>query len=137
MIYSDTDSVILPKALDTKYIGRDLGQLKLENEIKRGYFIGKKLYCYENINNEIIKASAGINSNQLTIQDFEQLLLGKDIIKYDTKFLVNHAEGGVTIDNNFKFTLKGINESTPIQMHINNPPIWLKKNDLYIIKNEK
>ena len=90
---------------------------------------------YVNTNNEIVKASAGINSDTLTFEDYEQLLDGKDIIKTSTKFFVNPEEGGVTIDDNYKFTLKGVNkDSTQIQMDINNPPAWLKDNELYNIK---
>lgn len=45
MVYSDTDSVILPKPLSKDDVGKELGKIKLENIIKEGIFIGKKLYA--------------------------------------------------------------------------------------------
>ena len=44
-IMIDTDSVVLLKKLEDKYVGRELGQMKLEHEIKHGIFIRKKLYA--------------------------------------------------------------------------------------------
>lgn len=41
-IMSDTDSVVLPKRLDNKHVGRELGQMKLEHVITEGIFIRKK-----------------------------------------------------------------------------------------------
>jgi len=129
MIYSDTDSVILPKILDSKYIGKELGQMKLENKISKGIFIAKKLYAYKNTNNEVKIASAGINNSYLTWDNFEELIGGKDIVKNVEKFIVK--PGCVAIDNKIKFTIKGISKGSPIQMHIKNPSLWLKSNKLY------
>ena len=39
--------------------------MSLVNEIKEGYFIGAKLYCYVNDKNEVVIASAGIDPNFL------------------------------------------------------------------------
>ena len=123
LIYSDTDSVFLPKELDSIFIGKNLGEMKLENIITKGIFLGKKLYAYRNIQNEVIIASAGINSELLNWTDFENLILGKDVVKHINKFFVNPEEGNVFIDNQFKFTIKGVPNNTPIQMHINSPPV--------------
>jgi len=62
LIYTDTDYVILPKILDSNYIGKELGDMKLENKISKGIFIAKKLYAYKNTNNDVKIASAGINN---------------------------------------------------------------------------
>lgn len=121
MIYSDTDSVFLPKPLSTDHVGNELGKMKLENIIKEGIFIGKKLYAYKNDTDQIIIASAGINNDALNWNDFNQLIKGKTIVKNATKFIVNHSEGNVSIDNDSKFTIKGVNNSTNIQMHIEKP----------------
>jgi hypothetical protein len=43
ILYCDTDSIITVKEFDKKYIGKELGQLKLENE---GTFIGIKAKFY-------------------------------------------------------------------------------------------
>ena len=55
---SDTDSAVLIKPLPDYLVGNNIGQMKLEQGIKQGIFIRKKLYCILNNNNqEIIKAS--------------------------------------------------------------------------------
>jgi len=41
LIYTDTDSFVLSKDLNEKFIGKNLGQMKLENKIKEGIFAGK------------------------------------------------------------------------------------------------
>ena len=41
-IMSDTDSVVLLHKLDDSLVGEELGQMKLEQEIKHGIFIRKK-----------------------------------------------------------------------------------------------
>jgi len=62
---SDTDSAVLSKPLPNHLVGGELGQMKLEQQIKQGIFIRKKLYFILNCNNkEIIKAS-GIDSRKL------------------------------------------------------------------------
>lgn len=54
---------------------------------------------------------------------------------------MNHSEGTVSIDNDTKFTIKGVDNSTNIQMHIEKPANWLRNNNLYslvhIDKNNK
>jgi len=34
---SDTDSVVLPKKLNEQFVGKEIGQMKLEHIIKHGY----------------------------------------------------------------------------------------------------
>jgi len=43
--YTDTDSIVTDIPLDESLIGPNLGQFKLEYEIKKGYFISAKTYC--------------------------------------------------------------------------------------------
>lgn len=45
---SDTDSVILPYPLSKDLVGKELGQLKLEYNIKKAIFIRKKVILYSN-----------------------------------------------------------------------------------------
>jgi len=40
-IMSDTDSVVLPKKLNEQFVGKEIGQMKLEHIIKHGIFIRK------------------------------------------------------------------------------------------------
>ena len=48
LIYSDTDSAVLPLSLSKEFTGNLIGQMSLVNKIKEGFFIGAKLYCYVN-----------------------------------------------------------------------------------------
>jgi hypothetical protein len=46
LFYSDTDSVILEKNYASIFVGKEIGQMKLEHKIKQGVFTragGKKL----------------------------------------------------------------------------------------------
>lgn len=78
-IMSDTDSVVLPYKLDDKYVGKEIGQMKLECVIKHGIFIRKKLYYIESVNNKEIIKSSGVDSKRLNYKNFIELLYGKDV----------------------------------------------------------
>lgn len=55
---SDTDSVVLQKPLPNNLIGKEIGQMKLEYEIKKGLFLRKKFYYILTPDGkEIIKSS--------------------------------------------------------------------------------
>jgi hypothetical protein len=52
--YTDTDSIVTDIPLDKSLIGPNLGQFKLEYEIKEGYFISAKTYCLVLKDNSLI-----------------------------------------------------------------------------------
>jgi hypothetical protein len=87
-IMSDTDSVVLPYKLDEKYVGKDIGQMKLEYTIKQGVFIRKKLYYIKDMNNKEIIKSSGVDSKRLDYHDFIDLLYGKDVYTENIHFNV-------------------------------------------------
>ena len=64
-IYSDTDSVVLKYKLDDMYVGNNLGQFKLEHEIKKGIFIRNKLYIIQNTNDDYIIKASGVDGTKL------------------------------------------------------------------------
>jgi len=87
-IMSDTDSAVLSKPLPDHLVGKELGQMKLEQEISKGVFIKKKLYYLLNSKGqEIIKAS-GIDSNKLNYSSFKRLLNGETLVIDRTNFNV-------------------------------------------------
>lgn len=47
-------------------VGKELGQIKLVNEIKQGIFIRKKLYCNLDYNDQVIIRASGIDSSKLS-----------------------------------------------------------------------
>jgi hypothetical protein len=79
-IMSDTDSVVLPKMLSSEFVGKEIGQMKLEHKFKKGIFIRKKLYALiTNEDKQIIKAS-GAKAKYLNFNDFISLLNGNDVL---------------------------------------------------------
>ena len=84
-IYTDTDSVVLEKPLNDNLIGKEIGQMKLENTIQHGFFIRKKLYAYLNEKGILIKKSSGIDSNKLDWTTFYELNKG-NLIKIKNNY---------------------------------------------------
>ena len=71
--------------------------MKLEQEIIKGIFIRKKLYCILNKNNqEIIKAS-GIDSSKLNYRSFLDLLEGKSLNIEKTSFNVEWKDLNIKV----------------------------------------
>ena len=87
-IMSDTDSAVLPYPLPDHLVGKEIGQMKLVHEIKKGIFIKKKLYCLINTNNQVIIKSSGVESKNLTYESFLRLLKGETIVIKGTNFNV-------------------------------------------------
>lgn len=85
-VMSDTDSVVLTKPLPDKFVGKELGQLKLEHEVKEGIFIKKKLYYILDYNNQVLIKSSGLSSSELTYDSFKSLLKGDSITIKRTNF---------------------------------------------------
>lgn len=137
LIYSDTDSAVLPLPLPDEFIGDSIGLMSLVNNIKEGFFIGAKLYCYVNVKNEAVIASAGIDPKLLKLDEFKKLYNGEDISKVVERFLVRPSEGRVDIDYKHKFTIMGVKRDSIIQKEIKDTPKWLKNNSLYTIGLDK
>lgn len=60
--YTDTDSLVTDKPLPSKYIGKELGQLKLEYSDFKGLYISPKLYLIELNDGKIIVKARTIGS---------------------------------------------------------------------------
>jgi len=75
-IYTDTDSIIYTKNLDQKYIGPEIGMMKLVAKIDSGYFI-PNYYIYKSGKQVIIKAKGIIKRimPKLTELNFDFKLL--------------------------------------------------------------
>ena len=83
--YSDTDSIITNKPLPDKLIGKKLGQLKLEDKIKKGYFLAPKVYGFlDNHYKQTVKIK-GLK-NPFNFFELSQLLYkNTSLIKYQNK----------------------------------------------------
>jgi len=104
---SDTDSAILTKPLPDHLVGKNLGQMKLVHEIKKGIFIKKKLYCIIDTNNQEIIKSSGIDSSKLNYKSFLKLLNGESIEIERTKFNVEWKNLNLNVVES-KITIKGL-----------------------------
>jgi len=100
LYYSDTDSLITDIEIDPKLISNnELGLLKKEYNIKRGFFIAPKLYYIETDSGEIIKTK-GIDSNLLNYEAFQKLYdektleftLSKNFIRDLASFKIKSGE---------------------------------------------
>jgi hypothetical protein len=88
-IMSDTDSVVLPKPLPSHLVGKKLGQMKLEQEVSKGIFLRKKLYCIINSKGQEIIRSSGIDASKLNYNSFIKLLNGETLEIERTNFNVD------------------------------------------------
>ena len=99
--YMDTDSIVTNIELPKHYLGKNLGQLKLEYKIKKAYFISSKTYCLVLDNGQIIKKAKGVFSDSFTLKDYEDMYLYNKIvfaIKGDTQ--LDYKKGTVNIKDN-------------------------------------
>lgn len=89
----DTDSAILQFPLDDTYVGKRLGEMKLEYKIAKGLFADKKLYWVKTDTDEIIIKSRGIGldfhgQDILQYDDFISLFTGKNLNISKKKFMI-------------------------------------------------
>lgn len=91
-IMSDTDSIVLPYELEAKEVGPELGQMKLEYEIKHGIFIRKKRYAIKTSTDKIIIKVSGANKHNLNFNHFIDLLKGKNVKTKRLSFNVDWAK---------------------------------------------
>lgn len=112
LYYSDTDSIVIDKALDPSFVGNVLGQLKLEHTIKKAVFLAPKVYgIIDTDGNKIIKVK-GIThdlSSQLSIIDLENLLVENTSKEFtQEKWYKKVMEGEITISD-IAYNLKATN----------------------------
>jgi len=89
LYYTDTDSLILENKLPSNLIGPELGKWKLEGELIKGIFVRPKLYIYEDLNGKVKKVAAGVNANDLSYQDYIDLINGKEVTTQKNKMNIN------------------------------------------------
>jgi hypothetical protein len=84
LLYSDTDSVFTSKPLPDNFIGKELGQMKLEYIAERAIYIAPKVYAIYNIlvsdnkaliGTDIIKIKGAKKGHGLIFMDFYDLLV--------------------------------------------------------------
>jgi hypothetical protein len=116
----DTDSIIMSKPLDPKFVGKELGKFKLEHVIKEGFYHSKKFYLLRTLQDDIIIKAKGIDNskNILNYDSFVELFKGKTITLKQIQFNKNLK----SLDINIKYIekkIKGINNYEINQKMIN------------------
>ena len=87
--YSDTDSLVVNKQLPEQYIGTKLGQLKVEDKIRWGYFLAPKVYGFVDNNNKFTVKIKGLKT-PFSFFELNQLLYkNTSLIKYQEKWYRN------------------------------------------------
>ena len=77
--YTDTDSIVTDVPLNESIIGEEIGKFKLEHKIKEGYFLSNKTYCLVKHDDSVVIKVKGVNSKKLSLQDFKDMYVGKDV----------------------------------------------------------
>lgn len=96
LYYSDTDSIDVDKPLDFKYIGNDLGQLKLEHIFEEAIYLAPKVYGGKTNDYEYIKIK-GLK-NPIPFNDLKSLLKrGKFLEISNEKWYKSLSKGNITI----------------------------------------
>ena len=115
-IYSDTDSIILEKELDQQWVSPyELGKMKLEYNVKEVFYLGPKFYAMviSGQPDQVIIKCAGIDSQQLSLEIIQQLMLGIEkkvnaevmLKKYDESNAVFVVNRNITLKFNPKYNI--------------------------------
>lgn len=115
-VYADTDSVILAKPLDPALVGKGLGQLRLDYEIKEGIFISPKTYAvrvYSQGNIVEIFRAKGAGPSLMNYSIYQRLLAGENVVLNKDYFIPDLANGTV-ITLKRKFTIQGVPRSIKV-----------------------
>ena len=119
--YSDTDSLITNVALPEEFIdNKEIGKLKLEHKVSKGYFISNKTYCLVLPDGESVIKTKGILSSSLNVEDFVNMYKGKTInagVKLSA--IRDYFKGSVTITENKNIKI--------------DPASYTKKTKVYVV----
>jgi hypothetical protein len=98
--YVDTDSIIVDNEIVT---GTNIGELKLEQKIKRGYFIGNKFYGLFNDNDSKIVIKGYEKSENVTEQNFKDAISNNDfLIEYQKSKIQKFKRSLISADTYIK-----------------------------------
>ena len=132
--YSDTDSLVLDSSfLDSNWIGKNIGQFKLEYFIDEAYFISNKTYCLILKNGETIIKTKGVINNSITIEDFKSMYwFNKNITarKYNSK--TNYEKASVLIEK--KDVILNYDSYTKREKIYNLEGIWVETKPLLLLR---
>jgi hypothetical protein len=106
LYYSDTGSIVTDLSLDKlkevmpEKVGKEVGQLKFEYKINKGYFISNKTYALLLDDSTIIKKGKGFSTDSVSLFDYEKMYLYSQSIEANRiSGIINYTLGSVMIDN--------------------------------------
>jgi hypothetical protein len=98
LYYTDTDSIDIDKPLDSKYVGKELGQLKLDHIFKEAVFLAPKVYGGITSEYEYVKVK-GLK-NPIPYDKLEPLLQkGSHLEVSQNKWYRNVSSGNILVQN--------------------------------------
>jgi DNA polymerase type B, organellar and viral len=130
--YTDTDSIILNKTyMNKNWIGKNIGQFKIEYDIEEAYFISNKTYCLILKNGETIIKAKGVTNNKLNVNDFKNMYFNnKNIETIKTHTTIKYDKASVIIQK--KDITINSNAYTKREKVFNNKGIWIDTKPLTI-----
>jgi hypothetical protein len=88
------------KELMPEKVGKELGQLKFEYKVSKGYFISNKVYALLLNDGTIIKKGKGFSTDSISFSEYEQMYLYFQSIKANKIYgITNYSLGSVLIEN--------------------------------------
>jgi hypothetical protein len=65
------------KELMPEKVGKELGQLKFEYKVRKGYFISNKVYALLEVvdDGKVIKKGKGFSTDSISFSEYEQMYL--------------------------------------------------------------
>jgi hypothetical protein len=135
LFYTDTDSIFIDKPLPNKFIGKDLGQMKLEYNFIEGTFLAPKvyggLYSENNQLNSITKVKGF--KNKIDYYELKSLLNENSSLSLNQeKWFKNFSEGNISIKDQLYTLMVTANKR---QLIYNNKQLIDTKP--FIIENDK
>lgn len=104
--YTDTDSIVTDKPLNENYIGKALGQLKLEYLISKGVFLAPKVYSLISSEGKEVTKVKGFKEKTISFKLLEELLYSEKSQNLNqSKWFRNLSTGQIIIKDQL-YTLK-------------------------------
>lgn len=133
LYYTDTDSIYIDKPLDNKWVGKNLGQLKLENIFKKATFLAPKVYGGV-LSNSMEDTKVKGFKNHVKYNKLKSLLnKNKNLLLEHEKWFRNIKEGNITIKKQLYTLLPTENKRQLI--YKNNKLIATKSFKINLTKN--
>ena len=110
--------------INEQSIENEIGQFKLEYEIREAYFISNKTYCLILNNGETIIKTKGVINNSLTVEHFKDMYWNnKNITATKFNSITNYQKASVVIEK--KNVVLNYDSYTKREKTYNNEGIWI------------